>query len=135
MVHWGVGDAGGFAQNHSFGGWCRYGLESLEQGSLLNAILDFCRHYDPPADTQPQNDKGNLKLVTPRSTTLQRWTLVLFLGITLEANCVRGNFELHRVTVESRFPPSRSHHVDVELYLLYLETSPDGYRLCSIEVL
>jgi len=33
---------------------------------LLNAILDFCRHYDPPADTRPRNDEGNLKLVMPR---------------------------------------------------------------------
>lgn len=40
-------------------------LFSARRG-LLNAILDFCRHYDPPADTRPRNDEGNLKLVMPR---------------------------------------------------------------------
>lgn len=42
-------------------------VESLPRAArgLLNAILDFCRHYVPPADTRPRNDEGNLKLVMP----------------------------------------------------------------------
>lgn len=43
------------------GGWI-----SFPWRGLLNAILDFCWHYDPPADTRPRNDEGNLKLVMPR---------------------------------------------------------------------